>query len=62
MHCLSVSRAPADVKTLAYNAEHITAKATLKTEFAAVTDVVLSAKNDRHCFVRDALRDAGIEP
>jgi hypothetical protein len=62
VHCLSVSRAPADVKTLAYNAEHITAKATLKTEFAAVTDVVLSARNDRHCFVRDALQEAGIEP
>jgi len=59
---LSVSRAPADAKLLAYTAERITAKATLKTEFAAVTDVLLNAKNDRHCFVRDTLRDAGIEP
>jgi hypothetical protein len=62
VHCLSVTRAPADAKTLAYNAERITAKATLKTEFAAVTDVLLNAGNDRHCFVRDTLRDAGIEP
>lgn len=51
-----------DAKTFAYNAEHITAKATLKTEFAAVTDVKLNAENDRHRFVRDTLREAGIEP
>ena len=44
------------------HAERITAKATLKTEFAAVTDVALNAGNDRHRFVRDTLRDAGIEP
>ena len=62
VHCLSVTRAPIDAKTLAYNAERITAKATLKTEFAAVTDVPLNAGNDRHHFVRDTLRDAGIEP
>jgi Protein of unknown function (DUF3037) len=62
LHCLSVTRAPTDAKTLAHNAERITAKATLKTEFAAVTDVLLNAGNDRHCFVRDTLRDAGIEP
>lgn len=59
---LSVTRAPADAKLLAYTAERITAKATLKTEFAAVTDVALNAENDRHRFVRDTLRDAGIEP
>ena len=59
---LSVTRAPSDAKLLAYTAERITAKATLKTEFAAVTDVVLNAENDRHRFVRDTLRDAGIEP
>jgi hypothetical protein len=59
---LSVTRAPADAKLLAYTAERITAKATLKTEFAAVTDVVLNAGNERHRFVRDTLRDAGIEP
>jgi hypothetical protein len=38
------------------------AKATLKTEFAAIADVPLNAGNDRHCFVRDTLRGAGIEP
>jgi hypothetical protein len=59
---LSITRAPADAKLLAYTAERITAKATLKTEFAAVTDVVLNAENERHRFVRDTLRDAGIEP
>src|SRR6266850_1018168 len=57
-----VSRAPADAKLFAYTAERITAKASLKTEFAAVTDVALNAGNDRHRFVRDTLRDAGIEP
>jgi hypothetical protein len=59
---LSVTRAPADAKLLAYTAERITAKATLATEFAAVTDVALNAGNERHRFVRDTLRDAGIEP
>jgi hypothetical protein len=59
---LSVSRAPNDAKLFAYTSERITAKATLKTEFAAVTDVALHAGNDRHRFVRDTLRDAGIEP
>lgn len=59
---LSVTRAPADAKLLAYTAERITAKASLKTEFAAVTDVELKMGNDRHRFVRDTLRDVGIEP
>ncbi len=59
---LSVTRAPAEAKLLAYTAERIIAKASLKTEFAAVTDVVLRAENDRHRFVRDTLRDVGIEP
>jgi hypothetical protein len=59
---LSVTRAPADAKLLAYTAERITAKASLKTEFAAVTDVALNPANDRHRFVRDTLRDVGIEP
>lgn len=62
VQCLSVSRAPADAKLLAYTADRIAAKATLKTECAAVTDVALNADNDRHRFVRDTLRDAGIEP
>jgi hypothetical protein len=59
---LSVTRAPADAKLFAYTAQRITAKAALKTEFAAVTDVALNTENDRHRFVRDTLRDAGIEP
>jgi len=59
---LSVTRAPADAKLLAYTAQRITAKASLKTEFAAITDVALDAGNDRHRFVRDTLRDVGIEP
>src|SRR5258708_9320171 len=59
---LSVTRAPADAKLLAYTAERITAKAALKTEFAAVTDVTLEGGNERHRFVRDTLHDAGIEP
>jgi hypothetical protein len=62
VQCLSVSRAPADAKLLAYTAERIAAKATWKTEYAAVTDVALNLDNDRHRFVRDTLRDAGIEP
>ena len=59
---LSVTRAPADAKLLAYTAERITAKARLKTEFAAVTDVPLNEGNERHRFVRETLRDVGIEP
>lgn len=62
VHTLSVTRAPNDSKILAYTTERITAKASLKTEYAAVTDVVLNPENDRHRFVRDTLRDAGIEP
>jgi hypothetical protein len=58
---LSVSRAPADAKLLAYTAERITAKARLKTEFAAVTDIELKDSNERHRFVRDTLRDVGVE-
>jgi hypothetical protein len=61
VQALSVTRAPADAKLLAYTAERVRAK-TESTEFAAVTDVALSADNERHCFVRDTLRDAGIEP
>jgi hypothetical protein len=59
---LSVTRAPNDAKLFAYTTEHITARTPLKTEFAAVTDVPLNAGNERHRFVRDTLRDAGIEP
>lgn len=59
---LSVSRAPGDCKPLAYTAERIAKRAAFRSEFAAVTDVALEEKNERHRFVRDTLRDAGIEP
>jgi hypothetical protein len=55
---LSVTRAPADAKLFAYTAERVTARSSLKTEFAAVTDVALNPGSDRHRFVRDTLRDA----
>jgi len=61
VHALSVSRAPQDAKFLAYNAQHVAAKARYATEFAAVTDVKLSRENDRHRFVLDTLREAGVE-
>ncbi|HXY26010.1 MAG TPA: hypothetical protein VEI73_15240 [Candidatus Acidoferrum sp.] len=62
VHGLSVTRAPADVKNIAYTAARIAAKAPWKTEFAAVTDLELAEGNLRHAFVRDTLRDAGVEP
>ncbi len=62
LHTLSVSRSPGDAKVLAYTAERIAAKASLKTEFAAITDVALKGQNDRERFVDRTLRDAGIEP
>jgi hypothetical protein len=59
---LSVSRAPADCKLYAYTAARIATRAPFASEFAAVTDVPLLLENERHRFVRDTLRDAGIEP
>jgi hypothetical protein len=59
---LSVSRAPADCKLYAYTAARIASRAPFASEFAAVTDVPLRPENERHRFVRDTLRDAGIEP
>ncbi len=59
---LSVSRAPADCKLYGYTAARIAARAPFASEFAAVTDVPLLPENERHRFVRDTLRDAGIEP
>jgi hypothetical protein len=59
---VSVSRAPADCKLYAYTAARIAARAPFASEFAAVTDVPLRPENERHRFVRDTLRDAGIEP
>lgn len=61
-HTLPVSRAPGDAKVLAYTAERIAAKASLKTEFAAITDIELKEQNDRDGFVSRTLREAGIEP
>jgi DUF3037 family protein len=58
---LSVTRAPNDVKLLAYTAERARAKLA-STEFTCVTDVALLADNQRHGFVRETLRDAGVEP
>jgi hypothetical protein len=57
---LSVSRAPGDVKSLAYTVERIRNRLAA-SEFTAVTDVHLLAENERHQFVRETLRDAGVE-
>ena len=62
VHCLAASRAPGDAKSLAFTADQITARASLKTEFAAVTDIELTEQNDRDRFVARTLRDAEIEP
>jgi Protein of unknown function (DUF3037) len=61
VHTLSVTRAPAEAKTLAYTAERIEKDGRFPWEFRAVTDVPLG-DSDRHRFVRDTLRAAGIEP
>jgi Protein of unknown function (DUF3037) len=57
---LSVSRAPGDVKSLAYTVERIRGKVK-SSEFTAVTDVHLIAADERHRFVQETLRDAGVE-
>lgn len=62
VHTLPVRRAPGETKNLAYTAGRISAKAPWKSEFAAVTDVELTDGVLLHRFVRDTLRDAGIEP
>jgi hypothetical protein len=62
VHTLSVTRAPSAAQNLAYTAHRIAAAAPWKSEFAAVTDVELKDEDLRHRFVRDTLRDAGIEP
>ncbi|HEY6947009.1 MAG TPA: DUF3037 domain-containing protein [Candidatus Acidoferrum sp.] len=62
VHTLPVRRAPGETKNLAYTAGRISSKAPWKSEFAAVTDVELSDGIPLHRFVRDTLRDAGIEP
>jgi hypothetical protein len=60
LHALSVTRAPADAKLLAYTVERIRSKVN-SSEFTAVTDVALVAETERHRFVVDTLRDAGVE-
>jgi len=62
LHTLSVTRAPGAAKELAYTAGRIAAKAALKTEFAAVTDISLDRAKERDRFVESTLRDAGVEP
>jgi hypothetical protein len=57
---LSVSRSPGDVKGFAYTVERIRDKVQ-SSEFTAVTDVALLAENERHRFVRETLRDSGVE-
>ncbi|GAC1638244.1 MAG: hypothetical protein NVS9B14_18670 [Candidatus Acidiferrum sp.] len=59
---ISVSRSPLACKEYAYTAQYIAPRAAFKSEFAAITDVQLDDGNLRHRFVRDTLRDAGIEP
>jgi hypothetical protein len=58
---LSVTRSPANVKELAYTVKRIAERAPYGTEFAAVTDIALLPDNERHRFVREALRDAAVE-
>lgn len=60
VQALSVSRAPADAKLLAYTVEHVRKKVN-SAEFTAVTDVHLLAENERHRFVQETLRDAGVD-
>jgi len=62
LHTLSVTRAPGAAKELAYTAGRIAAKAAMKTEFAAVTDIALDRAKERDRFVESTLRDAGVEP
>jgi hypothetical protein len=56
---LSVSRSPGEVKGFAYTVDRIRGK--VNSEFTAVTDVALLAENERHRFVRETLRDSGVE-
>jgi DUF3037 family protein len=59
---LSVTRAAEDAKLLAYTAGKIQARARFASEFTAVTDVPLLEEDGRHRFVRDTLREVGVEP
>jgi hypothetical protein len=57
---LPVTRSPGDSKLLAYTAQRIREK-TASMEFTCVTDIELSAENQRHGFVHPTLRDVSIE-
>jgi hypothetical protein len=59
VQALSVSRAPGEVKSLAYTVERIRSKMN-SYEFTAVTDIHLVAENERHRFVQETLREAGV--
>lgn len=60
VQALSVTRAPADAKLLAYTMERVRERVD-SAECTAVTDVALAAANERHRFVRETLREAGVE-
>ena len=60
VQAISVTRAPADAKLLAYTAERVRAKLA-SAEFAAITEVALSEASERHRFVTETLRAEGIE-
>jgi hypothetical protein len=60
VQALSVTRAPSDAKLLAYTVAHIRSKVK-SSEFMAVTDVALLEENERHLFVAETLREAGVE-
>jgi Protein of unknown function (DUF3037) len=60
LQTVSVTRAPGDVKSLAYTVERIRDKVK-DSEFTAVTDVHLIAENQRHRFVQETLREAMVD-
>ena len=60
VQALSGSRAPADAKLLAHTVEHVRKKVN-SSGFTAVTDLQLLAENERHRFVQETLRDAGVD-
>ena len=55
-----MTRALADAELVAYTVQWIRVKIK-SSEFTDVTDVALLAENERHRFVAETLRDAGVE-
>ena len=55
------NRAAEDARGLSYTAGKIQSKAGFASEFTAVTEAPWNEEDGRHRFVRDALREAGIE-